>query len=62
MFSYNFAYVGSMTLTELFRLPTTKLFFNFSGRFFGAKLFQKKLGPCHGDDLVSMGPCRNFSI
>ena len=48
-----------MTLVDLFRLPFMKMILNFSGRHMGAKLYQKRLGVCHGDDLFYLFP---FSI
>ena len=48
-----------MTLVDIFRLPLMKMLVNFSGRYFGAKLYQRQLGVCHGDDLFYLFP---FSI
>lgn len=56
VYSYLFSYQGSMTLVDIFRLPFMKMILNFSGRHMGAKLYQKKLGVCHGDDLFYLFP------
>ena len=59
IFAYDFAYKGSMTLNDFFRLPLTKLCLNFFGRHVGTTFYQKDLGVGHGDDLVYLFP---FSI
>lgn len=38
------------------RLPLAKLLMNFSGRHLGFKAYRKKLGACHGDDLLYLFP------
>ena len=57
VFVYDFAYHGSMTLNEVFRLSIGKLFINFFGRHVGAKLYQNDLGVGHGDDLFYYFHC-----
>lgn len=56
IYSYTFQYQGPMTMVDLFRLPVLKLLLNFSGRHLGAKIYQKQLGVCHGDDLFYIFP------
>ena len=57
VFTFDFAYRGSMTLNEVFRLSIGKLFINFFGRHIGAKLYQNDLGVGHGDDMFYYFPC-----
>ena len=56
VYQFMFSYQGSMTLSDIFRLPLHKLMVNFSGRHMGFKAYQKKLGACHGDDLLYIFP------
>eukprot|EP00095_Tigriopus_kingsejongensis_P006873 maker-scaffold605_size125465-snap-gene-0.25 protein:Tk06873 transcript:maker-scaffold605_size125465-snap-gene-0.25-mRNA-1 annotation:"esterase fe4" len=56
IFAYVFQYEGSMSMVDLFRLPILKMLLNFSGRHLGARLYQKRLGVCHGDDLFYLFP------
>ena len=45
-----------MTIMDLFRLPLGQLLLNMSGRHLGAKLYQRRHGVCHGDDLFYLFP------
>lgn len=56
IFEYVFSYEGTMTIADLVRLPGFKLILNMTGRHLGAKIYQKKLGACHGDDLFYAFP------
>lgn len=56
VYTYEFAYNGSMTLCDVFRLTPIKLFVNYFGRHIGTALYQKDLGVCHGDDLFYLFP------
>ena len=57
VYSFEFAYSGSMTLCDLFRLPPMKTFLNIFGRHTGMRLYRKSsLGVCHGDDLFYVFP------
>ena len=56
VYQYLFSYQGSMTMVDIFRLPLMKMILNFSGRHLGTKLYQKRLGVCHGDDLFYLFP------
>ena len=63
VYSFDFAYKGTMTFSDLFRLSPIKLFINFFGRHIGIKWFRKpNLGLCHGDDLFYLFPFAMFGF
>ena len=45
-----------MTMVDFFRLPPLKMVLNLSGRLLGAKIYRKRLGVCHADDLLYLFP------
>ena len=62
IYSYKLNHQGTMTMLDIFRLPLPKLLLNFTGRFLGFKMFRRRLGVCHSDDLLyvfPMGPLPN---
>ena len=62
VFVYDFAYRGTMTLADVFRLSLIKIGLNFTARFFNFKWFQKDLGVCHGDDMFYYFTCKPFGM
>ena len=62
VYSYKLNHQGTMTMLDIFRLSLPKLLLNFTGRFLGFKMFRRRLGVCHSDDLLyvfPMGPLPN---
>jgi len=62
IYAFEFAYKGSMTMTDIFRLSPLKLCMNFFGRHVGVNFYRKNLGVCHGDDLLYLFPFVLFSF
>ena len=56
VFAFEFAYKGSMTMTDVFRLSSFQLYMNFLSRYVGGNLYQKNSGVCHADDLLYLFP------
>ena len=57
VYCFEFAYQGTMTLADIFRLPPIKMFMNFTGRHLGKNWFQNpNLGVCHGDEMFYYFP------
>ena len=54
VFAFEFAYKGSMTMTDVFRLSPFKLCNNYLRRYVG--VYQKNFGVCHADDLLYLFP------
>ena len=57
-YAFKFCYRGSFSIVDIFRLSTLKMGMNLGGRLVGLKLFKKKLGACHSDDLVYIFPMK----
>ena len=61
IYAFDFAYNGTMTLADVFRLSLSKVGMNFAARHCNLnrlKVFQKDLGVCHGDDMFYYFTCK----
>ena len=59
-YSFKFCYQGTFSIVDVFRLSKIKMGLNFMGRYIGAKFYRKKIGTCHGDDLVYIFPMKKL--
>lgn len=62
VYVFEFAYKGSMTICDVFRLSPMKIFMNYFGRHVGASFYQRNLGVCHGDDMFYLFPFKFFGF